>query len=263
MLRIEHDPYLRETSMSLFIYHTLFMEDICLMIRFWGQPRYSREPLKPIGYELFLRENLNGLWRVPNDFSRFTPCQITDLLKKTAPQLSQGMQRVSINLDIDQFIDSRFYRAFFAVKTQLPYLRISIELTEHSSSQIISDEQLVLAAKHFADANLHVILDDVGSGDNQINRVELLDPYVTEYKFAVQNFRPYESLNDIMPNLLFWHQLAAKHQKLFTIEGVESKKDLLILSHCRVDMLQGYDLGKPVYLPTQDDAVVVNADRCV
>lgn len=67
-----------------------------------------------------------------------------------------------------------------------------------------------------------------------------------------------------MPNLTFWRDLAQKNQKLFTIEGVESKQDLLILSHYQADMFQGYALGRPIYLPTQDDpdSVISESTTC-
>lgn len=223
------------------------------MLRFWGQPKFSREPLEPIGYELFLREYNTGNWEIPTDFSKFTATQITDLLTRTTPEFPQKMKHISINLDIDQFVDPVFLQAFFAIKQQLSGIHLSIELTERTGQLNISPSQLATAAKRFNDAGFYIILDDVSSGDNQLARVKLLNDFVHEYKFAIQNFRPFESLEDIVPNLTFWRDLAQKNQKLFTIEGVESKQDLLILSHYHADMFQGYALGRPVYLPTQDD----------
>ncbi|GEL15097.1 EAL domain-containing protein [Pediococcus cellicola] len=223
------------------------------MIRFWGQPRFSRKPLAPVGYELFIREGSANNWKVPNDFSKFTADQICELLMQTTPRLPKNIQNISINLDIDQFIDPKFCQTLFSVKNKLAGIHLAIELTEHATVQGTTEDQLIEAARRYNSANLYLILDDVGSGDNQLKRVQLLDPYVHEYKFAVQNFRPGVTLNKIMPKLTFWHELAKKNHKLFTIEGVESKEDLLILSHYQVDMLQGYVLGRPVYLPTQND----------
>lgn len=223
------------------------------MIRFWGQPKFSREPLEPIGYELFLREYNVDSWEVPSNFGKFSAAEIADLLVRTAPQLPAKMTYISLNLDIDQFVDPVFLQAFFAIKQQLTNTKLSIELTERTAQLNVSDNQLVTAAQRFKTAGFHVILDDVSSGDNQLQRVELLNPFVHEYKFAIQNFRPFASLEEIIPNLVFWRNCAQRNQKLFTIEGVESKQDLLLLSHYHADMFQGFALGRPIYLPTQDD----------
>lgn len=221
------------------------------MLCFWGQPRFSRKPFSAFGYELFLREGEPGKWRVPNDFSQFSAQQIIDLLVKTVPQLVPKIPNISINADVDQFIDPAFYQRFSQVKQLLPMINLAIELTEHPSAQRITATKLVTAAASFNQFGMRVILDDVGSGNNQLARVQLLNPYVHEYKFAIQNFRPASTLEDILPQLAYWHSLAQKNHKALTIEGVESVTDIALLSRYKIDMLQGYFLGRPKYLPTQ------------
>ncbi|MFC6171547.1 EAL domain-containing protein [Loigolactobacillus jiayinensis] len=221
------------------------------MLCFWGQPRYSREPFAPFGYELFLREGEPDHWRVPTDFSQFTAQQIIDLLIRTAPQLPKSTPNLSINADIDQFVDPKFYLRFAQIKQQLPTVNLAVELTEHPAKHPIADTQLLAAARSFDQFGMRVILDDVGSGDNNLARIELMDPYVHEYKFAVQNFRPAQTLEAILPKLTYWHAMAKQHHKLLTIEGVESVADIAVLSHYQVEMLQGYFLGRPEYLPAE------------
>ncbi|WP_412989416.1 EAL domain-containing protein [Pediococcus siamensis] len=223
------------------------------MLRFWGQPQFYRKSLDPVGYELFLREGFTDNWNIPTDFGKFTVDQISGLLIRTVPMLPKSIHNISLNLDIDQFVDPEYQRVLLKVKRQIGHVRLAIELTEHASDTAIPNIQLLASARTFAHGHLHVILDGVGSGENQLDRVELLNPFVHEYKFAVQNFRPHSNLKEILPSLTFWHTLAHKNHKLFTIEGIESKEDLLILSDYQADMLQGYDLGRPIYLPTLDD----------
>lgn len=245
-------PILEKVKYGSFLF--LNLEGDFILLRFWGQPKFSRDPLEPVGYELFLREGSMTEWEVPSDFSKFTASQIANLLIQTAPALPHNMKSLSVNLNIDQFIDPQFCQTFVSIQNEISCRHLSIELTEHPSGTPIPDQILLAATKRYTDANFAVILDDVGSGDNQLKRVKLLNNYVNEYKFAVQNFRPRESLEAIVPKLSFWCDLARTNNKVFTIEGVESKKDLLTLSDYQADMLQGYTLGRPVLLPIKGDS---------
>ncbi|GEN94529.1 EAL domain-containing protein [Pediococcus ethanolidurans] len=220
------------------------------MIRFWGQSKFSVDPLKPVGCELFLREKIGQSWVLPNNFDQFSPRQIADLLLQTVPALPKGLKNVSINLDPEQFIDPNFCDTLKKIKNQLLPVTLEVELTEHPANCVISTDQIRLAAKRWFDAGIDLVMDDVGSGENQIDRTLQLDPYVQEYKFAIQNFRQTRSLTSIIHNLSFWCEEAEKKHKLFTVEGIESKTDLELLINYRINMLQGFSLGHPVYLPT-------------
>ncbi|GAB5053679.1 EAL domain-containing protein [Pediococcus parvulus] len=221
------------------------------MIRFWGQSKFSVDPLKPVGCELFLREKIGDSWVLPDDFAQFPPQQIADLLLQTIPVLSKDLKNVSINLDPEQFIDPEFCAVLSEVKNQLLPVTLEVELTEHDSKFPVNSSEIQTAAKHFFEAGIDLIMDDVGSGSNQIDRTLLLNPYISEYKFAIQNFRKTRSLTSIIHSLSFWCELAAKNNKLFTVEGVESKTDLQLLINYRVNLLQGFGLARPVFLPIQ------------
>lgn len=221
-----------------------------IMIRFWGQSKFSVEPLSPISYEFFLREKDGDSWVLPQDFSQFPPSQIADLLLKTVPAIQKNFKEVSINLDPEQFIDQGFCQALHAIKAQLQPIILSVELTEHPANPMIYNQQILAAAKNFYHAGIHLIVDDVGFGDNQIERVRMLNPFVHEYKFAIQNFRSMHNMDQVIPALNFWNHEASVHHKLFTVEGIENRDDLKMLIDYHVDMLQGFGLGHPVYLPT-------------
>lgn len=225
------------------------------MICFWGQLSFSRQPLVPFGYELFIREGSADNWHVPTDFNRFSAQQIIDLLVKTAPNISKTTRNLSINADVEQFVNPHFYRAFARVGQLLPSVNLAIELTEHPAKNPVTDDELVTAARNYNRSGIRIIMDDVGSGDNQVARVRLLNPYVQEYKFAIQNFRGKKNFDEILEDLAFWRKEACDHRKLLTIEGIESADDIAALDAYQVDMLQGYFLNQPVYLPTRSEQV--------
>ncbi|WPC16694.1 EAL domain-containing protein [Pediococcus inopinatus] len=223
------------------------------MIRFWGQPKFLLHPLQPIGYELFLREKTADGWTFPNDFNRFPAQQIAQLLVQTAPLMASEFKNISINLDPEQFVDLNFCEALQAIRNQLLPVTLTVELTEHSSPTLVTEDQIYKAAKCFYDNGIGLIIDDVGFGNNQLKRIEALDPFVQEYKFAIQNFRANKTMDQLIPQLTFWNAQAQKKHKLLTVEGIESKDDLLLLKDFQVDMLQGFALGHPVYLPAASD----------
>ncbi len=224
-----------------------------IMIRFWGQPKFLLYPLQPIGYELFLREKVTNGWVLPTDFKRFPAQQIAELLVRTTSQFAAKFKNISINLNPEQFVDSDFCNALQSTKEQLLPVTLTVELTEHNSPTLVTESQIYEAAKHFSACGIDLIIDDVGFGNNQLKRIQSLDPFIQEYKFGMQNFRTNKVLDKLIPQLIFWNEQAQKNHKLFTVGGIESKDDLLLLSDCKVDMLQGFALGHPVYLPTSDD----------
>ncbi|WP_127849802.1 EAL domain-containing protein [Lacticaseibacillus hulanensis] len=162
------------------------------MIRLWGQAQYSIHTGKLSGYELFLREQKeeNGPWALPADFSKIDPELMASLLAETMKTLPDGLQLIAFNLDQTQFIDPRYYDLLVALIDVAPD-NLILELTERhgDEAQKVEVGDLVKAAKKYAAAGLVVCLDDVGTGENVEELVSALDPYVREYKYALQNVR--------------------------------------------------------------------------
>ena len=55
-------PILEKVKYGSFLF--LNLEGDFILLRFWGQPKFSRDPLEPVGYELFLREGSMTEWEV-------------------------------------------------------------------------------------------------------------------------------------------------------------------------------------------------------
>lgn len=226
------------------------------MIRYWGQVAYRPPEGEMAGYELFLREQRPGShrWQVPHDFSRFSAKMMCDLLVETLPTLPAAIQLVSLNLDQAQFIQSEYCRLFAALNRKVPF-QLAVELTErigHGRVRVAVDE-LVKAATAFKAAGVSVCLDDVGTGENQSELVSKLDPFVDEYKYALQNVRGKVADTVIRAELASWQRRASAQHKLFALEGFETPEDIALIETYRPDLVQGYYYGKPSALPIGED----------
>ena len=221
------------------------------MIRFFGQPKYHHlQPTELVGYELLLREWQSGHWVVPTDFHRYSSQEITRLLQQTLPALPATLALTSFNLNQTQFVDPHFLAALVDLAKMLPHPEhLMVELTEHDEH--VSAAELVAAAQRYANAGLRLCLDDVSTGANQPPLAKRLSPYLSEYKFALQNFRAGDDARDPMPLLRQWHDRAVQEGKLFAIEGFEETADLDIAVQYQPDVLQGYYFGRPALLPLQ------------
>ncbi|KRM10501.1 EAL domain-containing protein [Paucilactobacillus suebicus] len=212
------------------------------MLRFLGQGKYSAREL--IGYELFLRESVEGQWQFPKDFGKFAPEDVASLLVSTIKSLPNTIQLVSLNLDQPQFIDPRYSIELGAAQRICPDTQIIVELTEHEYG--ISAEQLHNAASLFQEQRLWVCLDDVGTGANSVALAEHMSDVVLEYKFALQNFRgKRDFVTSVSPQLQFWWEQAHVSNTFLVIEGFEEQSDLKVATNYPADIVQGYYFERP------------------
>ena len=223
------------------------------MYRFFGQPKFDPEHIAagPIGYELFIRENINGEWVLPHDFISIPSTIFGDLLRQTVSALPQTIDLISFNLEQEHFVQEQYLQLVQAVQ-RCTRVVLYTELTERNAESV-TVPQLVDAAKHFHEYGLRVVLDDVGTEQNNEQLASAMDDYVDEYKFALQNLRPFSSIAQIKPELAHWWQLAKQHDKTLAIEGIESAEELaLIRAEFPSEIVQGYFLGKPALLPIKE-----------
>lgn len=220
------------------------------MLRFYGQPKFNLDTTdkEPVGYELFIREQRGENWVLPDDFTSVTPDEIADLLMRTIVMLPAHVKLISFNLEQSQFIRDEFIEAIAKVQAASS-VQIYTELTERTDPNV-SNDQLYRAAKRFNDAGLLVCMDDVGTGDNTPELVLDLDDFINEYKFALQNFRPFKHISDIKSTIDYWYKMAATHHKMLAIEGIETASDLAYIKEFYpCNLIQGYYTGRPFLMP--------------
>ncbi len=219
------------------------------MRRFIGQSKFSGDGRRRhIGFELFAREYDNGRWSLPTDFNAITATDIRRMLSEALLHLDFTTELISFNLEQRQFVDPDYVEAVALVQSRTPIALIT-ELTERADDTVTL-EQLQRGAKRFHDAGVKVCIDDVGTGSNDLDLVTALAPYVDEYKFALQNLRPFDHIPEIVPKLDYWYNFAEGQHKKLAIEGIETAPGVAELeSDYPCDILQGYYLAKPAPLP--------------
>ncbi|MFD1318361.1 EAL domain-containing protein [Loigolactobacillus zhaoyuanensis] len=210
--------------------------------RLFCQGCYDKQRDLVVGYELLLREQAVGQWRVPADFSILTPQLFADLVTEAMLHLPT-QTKVMVNLDHDQFIDRPMLQALIAVQQRFPQHKLIVELTERDNGVLISETDLVNAARYLTSNGLQLSLDDVGSGKNQLIYLNPLLPFAFELKFALQNFATVAQRSD--EQLVFWQRLVLAEAKDFVLEGIETNADLTLADNLAVNLRQGYYYDRP------------------
>ncbi|WP_262316172.1 EAL domain-containing protein [Lacticaseibacillus parakribbianus] len=219
------------------------------MLQFFGQPKFNPSDAsgRPVGYELFMRQRVGNEWRLPTDFNAITAATLERLLIDTVAGLPASVRLVSFNLERRQFIDPAYLAAIARAQATTP-IALYIELTERPDSSV-STQALAVAAHRFAAAGFTVVLDDVGTAANDSALMLLLNRDVQEYKFALQNLRPFACLAQVLPALEFWADQATRNGKLLAIEGIETQAEYdFITARFHPDLIQGYFTGRPALL---------------
>ncbi len=223
------------------------------MITFYGQPKFANIDSDDTasGYELLIRQHIDGRWLLPEDFTALPPDQFEYLLRKALIAMPPTITRVSFNLERVHFVNPEFLDMVRRVQNDTDVI-LTVELTERYDPNI-DNLTIVHAAEAFFKAGIEVVIDDVGSGNNLPGLVEALTPYVVGYKFGIQNLRPYATDEDLHDRLNFWAQQAELRHKRFEISGVESLDDVENMQRIPgCSDIQGYYFGQPVPLSTED-----------
>ena len=128
-----------------------------------------------------------------------------------------------------------------------------MELTEEPGDESITNADLKPMLQRFIQRGMELCLDDVGTGDNQYEEIQELIPYVSELKFALQNFE--QSFQDaaIQAKVIYWRDIAKKENLRFILEGIEDKADDQLADKLNIDLRQGYYYGKPYLLKVKPD----------
>jgi len=210
---------------------------------FFVQPQVNKSTNTIFGYEVLLRKEDKGTWRLPADFTELSVVEQVKLVEKTvaAIKAATGENKVlSFNLNREQANDPLALGAVISLKKRIKPVSLIIELTESMPLDQIKEFSLLL---HQYDISL--VIDDVGTGSNTFENIRHLLPYVDKIKFAMQNLRMEGHADKIPESLAFWVKQSEQYCLDMILEGVEDCKDQLLAKKYGIDIQQGYLYGKP------------------
>ncbi|MFD1417561.1 EAL domain-containing protein [Companilactobacillus keshanensis] len=211
--------------------------------RFFVQPQVNQKDNSIFGYEVLLRkQDKNGNWTIPSDFTEIPIDEQTCLIEKTSRALETAAKDkvLAFNLNNKQANDPLTIGAIITLKKRINPAALTIELTEAPSLTEIKDISTMLHQY-----GIDLVLDDVGTGSNTYINIKNLLPYVDQIKFAMQNLRMSGNAEKIPECLSFWVGQAKKYCLNMILEGVEDKSDQTLAEKFGINIQQGYLYGKP------------------
>lgn len=223
------------------------------MYRYFIQPQLNKVNNSLIGYELLIRRRTADGWRPPKYFSDIPTTVIADMLTKATKKLVLKIGSVSVNLNRTQMMNKEINLALIRSQDALRPLKLNIELTEEPGDEAITNTDLEPMLQNFLQRGMEICLDDVGTGDNQYAEIKALLPYVSELKFALQNFKEPFQDPKIQARVVKWRDIAHKENLRFILEGIEDAADDQLADDLEIDLRQGYYYGKPHLLKLNAD----------
>lgn len=215
------------------------------MYRYFLQPQLDASNNSLIGYELLIRQRVDGKWVLPHDFASIPIDVQADLIRRTAQKLLLKIGSVSFNTNQSQFIDGRIAEAIITAQKQIYPINLVLEVTEEKTDEHITNRQIIDQVHYFDEHGIQLSLDDIGTGINTYGHLKPILPYASEIKFAMQNFRQEGRADQIPENLKFWKDVADQHHLRLILEGVENEAEHEMANGLGIDFRQGWYYGKP------------------
>ncbi|KJW11884.1 EAL domain-containing protein [Levilactobacillus spicheri] len=215
------------------------------MYRYFLQPQLDASNNSLIGYELLIRQQVDGKWVLPHDFASIPIDVQADLIRRTAQKLLLKIGSVSFNTNQSQFIDGRIAEAIITAQKQIYPINLVLEVTEEKTDEHITNRQIIDQVHYFDEHGIQLSLDDIGTGINTYGHLKPILSYASEIKFAMQNFRQEGRADQIPENLKFWKDVADQHHLRLILEGVENEAEHEMANDLGIDFRQGWYYGKP------------------
>ncbi|KRN19380.1 hypothetical protein IV79_GL001431 [Pediococcus claussenii] len=196
-----------------------------MLYRYFIQPQINKYTNSIIGYELLIKGYENEGWRPPRYFADIPAEVIASVLTKTTEKLALKIGAVSVNLNRTQMMNRDIDEALMHAQDKLRPVRMVVELTEEPNDEGTTIADLVPILKSFSKRGIEISIDDVGTGENQVDRISGIVPYASEIKFALQNFDQPFSDSELQDKVKFWYNFAEKNKLRFILEGIEDQQD--------------------------------------
>lgn len=224
------------------------------MYRYFLQPQLDASNNSLIGYELLIRQQVDGKWVLPHDFASIPIDVQADLIRRTAQKLLLKIGSVSFNTNQSQFIDDTIAQAILEAQKHIYPINLVLEVTEEITDKAVTDQQIIDQVHFFDKHGIQLSLDDIGTGINTYDHIKPILPYASEIKFAMQNFRQEGRADEIPEQLAFWKKVADDQNLRLILEGVEDEAEHEMANDLGIDFRQGWFYGKPHLFKLDGDA---------
>ncbi|MFD1420533.1 EAL domain-containing protein [Lactiplantibacillus songbeiensis] len=213
--------------------------------RFFVQPQVNTLTKTIAGYELLIRQQTAAGWRLPASFTAIDPVVFADLLIQATKVLGNKVQHCSVNISRQQLMTTTIAQALIQCQIQLYPTKLVVELTEDESTEDYCTDAVLAHLEMFVQHGIEVSLDDVGSGENYFTEIRDLLPYVSEIKFALQNFKQHFQDPEMLRRVRFWRAISNEYALRMVLEGIEDQPDNQLSNQLGIGVKQGYYFGKP------------------
>lgn len=224
-----------------------------LMVYF--QPKFSAQTLQLVGMEALLRLQDKSGKILPPTFlatlyrqglSKAIDSKVIDLVFDQALEWQKSgfaVPMISINFDKDFLLDKQAIHRFIN-RSKTHKFNFYIEITEHTYT--IQLKALATVIAELRHAGHRISIDDFGAGYSCLTSLLTLE--ADEIKLDRQLVAPPPGELE-RGQVLLKSSINLCHKLGFCVvaEGVETEHQLKFLQTCRVDIVQGYYLGKPMH----------------
>ena len=194
----------------------------------------------PAGYELLLRawNAEQNAWLLPHDFEITVKMQMR-MMRHVLRNLPN--KSVSINLTAKQFAAQDTMQQLITFASRARDLgNLTVELTQAPTL-----EEVQTIGQQYRQAGIGLALDDVGTDLNDFELITQLAPHVDMMKYALQNLRDLGREAEAPTDIPRWKALADSVGVDFTLEGIETFKDVQLAHHLGINWLQGFYFSRP------------------
>ena len=221
------------------------------------QPTYSLADRKLHGAEALIRLSDSILGRIyPDEFipiaeqngliddiDDFVLREVCSFIKSGVPA-SLGIESINVNLSVIECMQPGFVKHINAVTDEFRIDKnmINFEITESiaaSNYEMLSKVVRALKADGF-----HFSMDDYGIGYSNMRAIFMLDFDVVKIDKSILWSAEESELGRIILESSV-HMIKQMHRKIL-VEGVETEKQIELLTALSVDYLQGFFFSKPV-----------------
>lgn len=186
--------------------------------------------------------------------------QLWDLERLCRKKALEGARHIShglklfLNVSPNVIHDNQFRSGFtnkYLNKYGISATDVVFELTEHMAIENMDSFKSVL--NHYRRQGYETALDDVGAGESGLNTLLALNP--TYLKLDMEIIRDIEKHHNKRSLVKAFVQFANTSNTILIAEGIETEKELAVLSELGVDYGQGFYLGrpKPQLCPLRED----------